>query len=252
MSDDWDLDDEPVNSGSSTPAPAAAPVVPKAPVVKKWAGEDEEEDQDDDWDVSEDEKPKATTPTTTAPVKKKMTLKQKLAEKERLAAEAREQGDVDEIMDTRTEQERRREAREREIEADLATAADLMGGATLDDTPEDLFTSIVSSKPTTKSDFTTLSKNVYAALIKRHENNPLFSAFVEQLSKDLCETLTAVQTRKVSSALSVLGNTKQQEERDKASGKKKTTGKPKLGAAKPSSKIDTEAYDDVLDDDDFM
>jgi hypothetical protein len=54
-----------------------------------------------------------------------------------------------------------------------------------------------------------------------HTSNPLYAAFVEQLSKDLCEGLTAVQTRKVSSALSVLGNTKQQEERDKASGKKK-------------------------------
>lgn len=41
------------------------------------------------------------------------------------------------------------------------------------------------------------------------------------LAKELCEGLNAVQTRKVSSSLSVLGNTKQAEERDKASGKKK-------------------------------
>jgi hypothetical protein len=61
------------------------------------------------------------------------------------------------------------------------------------------------------------------ALISRHESNPLYSAFVEQFSKDLCEGLTAVQTRKVASALSILGNTKQQEERDRASGKKKVS-----------------------------
>ena len=63
-----------------------------------------------------------------------------------------------------------------------------------------------------------------------------------------------MQTRKVSSALSVLGNTKQAEEREKLSGKKKGSAKPKLGSTKAliQGKVDTEAYDDVLDDDDFM
>jgi hypothetical protein len=31
-----------------------------------------------------------------------------------------------------------------------------------------------------------------------------------------------------------------------------TTGKPKLGGAKTINKVDTDAYDDVLEDDDFM
>ena len=62
-----------------------------------------------------------------------MTLKQKLAEKERLAAEAKANGDDDDLIETTTEQERRRMAREREIEADLATAADLMGSTGLED-----------------------------------------------------------------------------------------------------------------------
>ncbi|WVR07479.1 hypothetical protein IAU60_004521 [Kwoniella sp. DSM 27419] len=249
MSDDWDIDDEPVNSGSSTPAPA---VLPPKVARGKWQGEDEEEEQDD-WDASEDEKPKAATTSAPAP-KKKMTLKQKLAEKERLAAEARESGsDADGLMETMTEQERRRLAREREQEADMAVAADLMGGADLDESPVQLLQSILKSRPTTKNDFTLLSKNIFNAVIKQHENNPLYSHLVEQLAKDMSEALTAVQTRKVSSSLSVLGNTKQQEERDKASGKKKTAAKPKLGAVKAvSSRIDTEAYDDVLDDDDFM
>jgi hypothetical protein len=60
-------------------------------------------------------------------------------------------------------------------------------------------------------------------VIAQHESNPLFASFVETLSKDLCESLTAAQTRKVASSLSVVGNTKQQEERDKASGKKKVS-----------------------------
>lgn len=60
-----------------------------------------------------------------------------------------------------------------------------------------------------------------SAIISRHDSNPLFPAFAEQLAKDLCESLTAVQTRKLSTAVSVLGNAKQQDERDKQSGKKK-------------------------------
>lgn len=79
----------------------------------------------------------------------------------------------------------------------------------------------MTAQPSTKADFTALSQQIMASIIAPHVSHPLYSAFVEQLSKDLCEGLTAVQTRKVSSALSVLGNTKQQEERDKASGKKK-------------------------------
>jgi len=83
---------------------------------------------------------------------------------------------------------------------------------------------VLSAKPTTKADFNELSRNIVTAITARHESNGLYVSFVEQLAKDLCENLTAVQTRKVSSALSVLGNTKQQEERDKASGKKKVSG----------------------------
>lgn len=149
---------------------------------------------------------------------------------------------------------------------------------------------VVGANPKTKDDFAELSRNIVAAITSRHQTSGLYPAFVEQLAKDLCESLSAVQTRKVSSALSVLGNTKQQEERDKASGKKKVghvvivarahasvlatgpqcvpsysfftpeleadmsqgSNKPKLGAAKAFKDIDTSAYDDVLDDDDFM
>ncbi len=95
-----DLEDEPANSGSSTPALAAAP--PRPVARTRWADEDKEEEQvipfvafldrwltrhQDDWDASEDEKPKAAPTGTAAPTKKKMTLTQKLAEKERLGAE---------------------------------------------------------------------------------------------------------------------------------------------------------------------
>lgn len=90
----------------------------------------------------------------------------------------------------------------------------------------------VAAQPKTKADFNEVSANIVAALTKRHESNGLYAAFVEQLAKDLCESLSAVQTRKVSSTLSVLGNTKQQEERDKASGKKKVSSKQLLKGAR--------------------
>ncbi|KAL1413309.1 Translation initiation factor 3 subunit J component [Vanrija albida] len=244
--DDWDVDvDTP-----STSAPQPTIALPK-PTQNKWAGEDEEED---DWDVSDSEKkPAAAAPkAAAAPIKKKMTLKQKLAEKERLAAEARERGGDDMLIDERTEQDRRREARQKELDADLAVASDLMGDLSVD--RSEALKAVLTATPATKADFADLSRNIVLAITSKHEANGLYPGFVEQLAKDLVESLSAVQTRKVSSSLSVIGNTKQQEERDKASGKKKGgAAKPKLGATKAlGSKVDTEAYDDVLDDDDFM
>lgn len=172
--------------------------------------------------MSDTEEMKPAAKPKAAPVaapKKKMTLKQKLAEKERLAAEAKARGDLgDELIDERTEQDRRREAREKELEADLAVAADLMGDMSVDTGAA--LKAVIGANPKTKDDFAELSRNIVAAITARHQASGLYPAFVEQLSKDLCESLSAVQTRKVSSALSVLGNTKQQEERDKASGKK--------------------------------
>ncbi|ORY35615.1 eukaryotic translation initiation factor 3 subunit J [Naematelia encephala] len=252
MDDDWDVEESPAQSGTSTPAVPAVPVVVRAPARARWQGEDEEDEQDD-WDASEDEKPKTPTTTAPAPTKKKGGLKQKLAEKERLAAEARERGEIDDLIDTTTEQDRRRQAREREIQADLNVAADLLGVTSVDD-PKETLEAILKSKPTSKDSFATLSKQIVATFISRHESNPLFPAFAESLAKDLCESLTAVQTRKVASGLSTLGNTKQLEERDKANGKKKATTKPKLGAVKSlTTQIDTEAYTETFDDgDDFM
>jgi len=243
---DWELDDEP-KSGSSTPAVAPAPrIAAKA----KWQGEDEDEEEED-WDASEDDKPKSSAPVAAAaPAKKKMTLKQKLAEKERVAGVPKANGD-DDLIDTTTEQDRRRMARERELASDMAVAEDLMGGLTIDEQRE-MLQSILSSKPNSKEEFDKLSSQIMTVILARHTSNPHFPIFAEQFVKDLCESLTAVQTRKVGSGLSALSNTKQQDERDKANGKKKPGNKPKLGVVKSIAKVDTDAYDDVLDDDDFM
>lgn len=232
----------------------------KAPARGKWADEDAEDEdvslnedlrwtnrkpgcssvlmQQDDWDVSDSEKAKpAAAPAAVAPVRKKK-LKEKLAERERAAVSSSwerletisfalipaQKDGGDDLIDTRTEQERAREAkaeaRQRELAADLDVAGDLMGSVSLED-PKETLQAILTAKPSNKEDFATLSKNIIALLTKKHESNPLYPAFVEGFVKDLCEPLSAVQVRKVGSGISTLGNAKQQEERDKASGKKK-------------------------------
>lgn len=104
--------------------------------------------------------------------------------------------------------------------ADMAAASDLFGDLSVTD-PKATLEAILSARPKTKDEFTKLSTDIMALIISKHVENPLFPAFVEGFTKDICEPLTAVQVRKVGSGLSTLGNTKQQEERDKASGKKK-------------------------------
>lgn len=85
----------------------------------------------------------------------------------------------------------------------------------------------------TKQDFERFSDQVYQLVIARHASNPLFSHFVTTHATQLCESLKDSEVRKTASALSVVANTKQQEQRDKVSGKKKSTkAKPTLGANK--------------------
>lgn len=85
--------------------------------------------------------------------------------------------------------------------------------------------------------------------------------------------LKDIEVRKAASGLTILANEKQKEQRDKASGKKKSKPvKPVLGSSKVSNKyanfvfcflsyrflrVDTSVYDEALDDfesnaDDFM
>lgn len=97
-----------------------------------------------------------------------------------------------------------------------------MGDSSIADQKE-MLQAILTAKPKTKEDFSDFGKNIMAVIMKNHTSNPLYPAFVEGFAKDLCEPLSAVQVRKVGSGLGTLGNTKQQEERDKASGKKKVS-----------------------------
>jgi translation initiation factor 3 subunit J len=74
--------------------------------------------------------------------------------------------------------------------------------------------------------------------LKRHESKPLYPSFIEHHVKALSQPLRDIEVRKAASGLTTLANEKQKEQRDKASGKKKSksVAKPVLGAAKSSNK----------------
>ena len=97
---------------------------------------------------------------------------------------------------------------------------------------------LISFNPRTKDDFEKLSHNIIEFIVKRHQDKPLYAAFVEHHVRELAMPLRDVEVRKAASGLTTLANEKQKEQRDKASGKKKpkATTKPALGASKVSNK----------------
>ncbi|EMD33929.1 hypothetical protein CERSUDRAFT_117452 [Gelatoporia subvermispora B] len=243
---DWEASDS--ESPAPTPAPAPAP---KKPVRSKWEGEDEEDDAPvSDWEASSEEEDEKPAPAVAAaPPKKKGTLKQKLAEKEaaRAAREADGEYDEDAVLDPR---EKARRDKERELAADLNNAAELFGAAALGGTSSSELDALISAQPRTKEDFVAFSDRIIQYIVQRHQDKPLYAAFVEHHVRELAAPLRDVEVRKAASALTTLANEKQKEQRDKTSGKKKpkAAAKPGLGAAKLSSKLDTNVYDEALDD----
>ncbi|RDB25657.1 Eukaryotic translation initiation factor 3 subunit J [Hypsizygus marmoreus] len=260
---DWEASDSdtPVTATNSAPAPKSVPK--PLPKKTKWEGEDEEGDEPvSDWEASSDEDEKPSAPAPVAPPKKKGTLKAKLAEKEaekaarKAAKEEDDEYDSDEVLDPR---EKARRDKERELNADLSNAAELFGAAALGGTSSSELDSLISFQPRTKEDFQKLSSRIIEYIVKQHQNKPLYAAFVEHHVRELAMPLKDVEVRKAASGLTTLANEKQKEQRDKASGKKKSKAatKPALGAAKPSGRLDTDIYDEALDDfgnhaDDFM
>ncbi|KZT02286.1 translation initiation factor eIF3 subunit [Laetiporus sulphureus 93-53] len=252
---DWESSEDEIPT-TAPPAPIA-----KKPVKSKWEGEDEEDDAPiSDWEASSDEEEKPAKPAAAAaaPPKKKGTLKAKLAEIEaakaaRAVAED-EEYDEDAVLDPR---EKARRDQERELQADLANASELLGAAALGGTSSSELDSLISAQPRTKEDFIKFSDQIIEFIIKRHQDKPLYAAFLEYHVRSLAIPLRDVEVRKTASVLTTLANEKQKEQKDKASGKKKPklSAKPVLGAAKLANKIDTTAYDEALDDfadNDFM
>jgi len=247
---DWDASDNeaaPAKQSGGSTAPPPPVILPR---TNRFAGEDEEE-EGDDWDASsDDEKAKSSAPRAAAP-RKKGTLKAKLAEKAALAAAGG--GREDDLIDETTPQERRRQeaakrAQEKalEQEADLAHAADLLD--IKDDGEPSQF---AKANPKTDEEYRALAQQLTKAYIERLQSKPRYTVFVDEMVKGLLSSLTDVEARKVNSAVGVIANQKTQEAKDAKSGKKKSKGKPVLGATKALSSKDTQMYDEALDDEDL-
>jgi translation initiation factor 3 subunit J len=96
--------------------------------------------------------------------------------------------------------------------------------------------SILNANPKTKEEFIVLSRQIYELVVKRHQDKPLYAAFVEAHAKELAIPLRDVEVRKVASGLTALANEKQKESKDKTGGKKKKAPKPVLGSSKAFGK----------------
>jgi translation initiation factor 3 subunit J len=146
--------------------------------------------------------------------------------------------------------EKEKRNKERELNADLHNAAELFGAAGLGGTSSSELDWLISFQPRTKEDFQQLSTKIIEYILKRHQDKPLYGAFVEHHVKEIASSLKDVEVRKAASGLTTLANEKQREQRDKASGKKKPKAltKPGLGSVKGGSKFDTGVYDEALDD----
>jgi len=153
------------------------------------------------------------------------------------------------------EREKRLWERQRELEADLANAGDLLGSTTMTDTTDPTnppspshkplgsghsnsanLDSLLSENPRTKEEFEAFSQKVYNMIIKPHINNPLYADFVETHVRQLCEALKDSEVRKAASKLTTLASMKQQEAKDKASGKKKPKAAVAVGGVKGPAK----------------
>ncbi|KAH9165657.1 translation initiation factor eIF3 subunit [Lactarius sanguifluus] len=199
-------------------SPAARAVPDNAAAKGKWEGEDEDDDGPSDWEASsEDDEVKAKPAATAAgPPKKKGTLKQNDADY-----------NEDAVLDPR---EKARLEKERELESDLHNATELFGSsadADLDNIPK--------SSPSSKEDVVALSEAIIAHIVKRHQDKPLYSTFVEHHVRAQAMPLRDIDVRKAASGLTTLANEKQ---REKTNGKKtpKAAAKPVLGASKVGNK----------------
>lgn len=167
----------------------------------------------------------------------------------------------------------RRKAREKAaiLKSDMDNAASLFGSTSLAGSFGDdlqcpqLLTRLLTGEenPLTmrcdnKDDFEALAESLSSAIVSSHGSHPLYALFVENFFKQMCGPLRDVETRKVASALTALGNEKQKAQKDAAGGKKKKAAKPALGATKGigAGRADVGAYDEILDDsgdyDDFV
>ncbi|RYC62867.1 hypothetical protein CHU98_g3348 [Xylaria longipes] len=254
---------------------SSAPASPALGAVRRNKFDDEENDSDvlESWDAAEDSEverekaKKATEAKAKAEAEaaaNKKSRAQRIAERQaenarRLAEDAESSGEEDE-----TPAERLQRLRRTEKESDLKHAEDLFGGAGLslrngrkattagttiqiDSDPNktvDLAT-LSLFNPSTKGQFETL-RNTMTPLISNNHKKAHYTLFLQELTKQLAKDLPSDQIKKISSALTTLGNEKMKEEKAAEKGGKKTKAqktKTQLVTSRPNT-TDVAAYED--------
>lgn len=265
-------DDEEEERSASPPAVVAA--------VSRGNFDDEEEgaaDVLDSWDAAEDSEverekaKKAEEARVKAAEKAKAERKSKAERIEAKRQERLAKHDDFDVSDHETEEDRLAAARRAEKDSDMQNAADLFESiginpnrgapkpVTLRDSSDPTKSIELSSlplfTPTTAEQFHTL-RDTIVPLLGQNSKKAQYALFLPEFCKALAKDLNSEQIKKIASTLTTLSNERMKEEKtaDK-SGKKTKAAKTKasLSAARDiSSRADTTAYDDGLEDDDFM
>ncbi|KAK0992506.1 Translation initiation factor 3 subunit J component [Friedmanniomyces endolithicus] len=271
----WDDSDE-----SDTTPPSSPPTA--VPVARRGKFDDEEDDADvlDDWEEAEDPEVEAEKAKKAAEAKAKAEAEAKALKKSRAqkveehretnrrAKDALLEDDSSEEEDVAT---RRARAAASEKESDLRNAEELFGGAGgINPNPTAKPVTVLAGEdPANAIDLSSLKlfspgsalqfaqmRDTLGPLLAANSKKPQYPLFLPEFVRQLCKELNSDQVKKVAGVLNTLSNEKMKEEKaaDKG-GKKSKAAKTKvaLNATRDVSRAaDTMAYDDGLEDDDFM
>ncbi|KAI7264262.1 hypothetical protein KC345_g8884 [Hortaea werneckii] len=266
----WEEEESDSSEGSSPPAPAVAP--------RRRFEDEEEEEVLDDWENDEDSEEEREKAKKAADAKAKADAEAKANKK------SKSQRIEDRIEENRRKKEslleddsgdedegtRRAKAKASEKESDLQHAEDLFAGIGInpnrgakpvtvtdesDPTQAVDLSSLSVFKPQTPLQFQKLRETL-VPLLTANSKKPQYAIMMPELVKQLCKEMNSDQIKKVASSLSTLSNEKMKEEKsaDKTNKKSKAAKtKTTLNADKGmANRADTMAYDDGLEDDDFM
>ena len=232
----------------------------------------------DNWDEAEDSEEERKKATAAAAAKAKADAeaaknkksKAQRVEEHREANRRKKVADMDEEESEEEDEASKRERlRAQEKDADFHHATDLLDSGLGQkkratkaivvenkDKPGEAIdlSSISIFKPATKTQFEALSE-VLVPLLRASSAKPHFSIWAQNFCKQLCQDMPSAEIKKVASQITALSNEKMKEEKmaDKSGKKTKAQqNKTKLAGVSRGGTTDTTAYDDGLEEDDFM
>ncbi|KAF2405614.1 translation initiation factor eIF3 subunit [Trichodelitschia bisporula] len=268
-------EDEESSDETSSDESAPGPVV----AARKKFDDEEDEDVLESWDAAEDSeverekakkaeeaKAKAEAAAKAAHKTKSQRIEELRQAKLRKRQEEEEEESSDEEED---EAEKRARLRAVEKETDLKHAEDLFGGLAVSKARATgkHVTVADPSDPSQHIDLSALSvfnpkgkeglaklRETLVPLIGANYSHPHYVIFMQEFTKQICKDLSSQDVKKIASGLTTLSNEKLKEEKTaEKGGKKKAKAKVTLNASRDISyKADTAAYDDGLEEDDFM